>query len=306
MTDPTSTGSDDDTIPWSGFVAEARQRLARAGVADPTIEARWLVEEAAGFEPGALALHAGEPATVRGVRRFDEMISRREAGEPIQYVLGHWPFRSLDLVVDRRALIPRPETEAVAGRVIEVAHAISGVPVICDLGTGSGAIGLSVLAEHRTARVYMSDVSSSALALARANLAGLGGDGVRGTLLEGRWFEALEAADFDRFDVIVANPPYVASGEVLNPSVADWEPASALLGGPDGLDDLRTIIAGASRWLREGGCLIVEHGFDQSGPVCELFAAAGFDEIAAHRDLAGLLRFVEGRARPVGGPVPRS
>ncbi len=290
------TGDDlDGTVPWRSFVAEAVRRLTEAGHEHAAVEGRWLVEEAAGFGPGDLALRSDELATTRGVRRFDDMIARREGGEPIQYVLGHWPFRELDLLVDRRVLIPRPETEIVAGRAIELLPPAPSRPRICDLGTGSGAIGLSVLAEHDTAEVWMTDVSSEALAVARANLAGLGRRATRATLAEGSWYAALDTTLRESFDVVVANPPYVDRSEELDASVTDWEPAGALFADESGLADLEVLISEAPEWLRPGGHLVVEHGHTQSGVVVELFGDAGFDAPTAHADLAGLPRFVVGR-----------
>lgn len=284
-----------DTVPWRAFVKEAERRLTSAGLEHAAAEARWLVEEAAGFGPGELAVRADELATVRGVRRFDDMISRREVGEPIQYVLGHWPFRHLDLLVDQRVLIPRPETELVAGRALELLAAAPVRPRVVDLGTGSGAIGLSVLAEHDTAEVWMTDVSAEALAVARANLAGLGRRATRGSIAQGSWFEALDDALRGSIDLVVANPPYVDDDDVLDASVVDWEPQSALFASSAGLADLEEVVRSSVDWLRPGGHLVVEHGRDQSAAVVEMFLAAGHVDVRANSDLAGLHRFVDGR-----------
>ncbi len=247
MADPTP---EEGTVAWSQLLAEA---TAQVGAND----ARRIVEEVTGAEPGALHRVLDELATERGVARFDAMVSRRGGGEPLQYVLGRWGFRSLDLMVDRRVLIPRPETEVVAGLAIGALLARRSVVdrdlLVADLGTGSGAIGLSIAVECVTARIMATDTSTEALAVARANLAGIGRAATRVTLHEGSWFAALPPAVEGSLDLIVSNPPYVPDGETLPAVVHDWEPSGALRAGSAGLDDLRRIIEDAPRWLAEGG-----------------------------------------------------
>jgi release factor glutamine methyltransferase len=216
------------------------------------------------------------------------MVERRAAGEPLQYVLGRWAFRTLDLLVDRRVLIPRPETEVVAGFAIAAAAAVEHDAVVVDLGTGSGAIALAVAAERWPhVEVWGTDASAGALAVARANLAGLGRRASVARLVEGDWFAALPEDLRGRVDVIVSNPPYVGTAEPLAAEVADWEPLGALFAGADGLDDLRRIIAEAPGWLRPGGVLVLEIGETQGAAVLDLAAAAGLVDAVIEPDLTG-------------------
>lgn len=286
------------TLPWRELRAQSVGRLEAAGVEDPAQEVRWIAERASGRTAAELQAHLDEPATVREVTFVDQMVARRAAGEPLQYVLGRWGFRTLDLLVDRRVLIPRPETEVVAGLALDALAArdrrVAGTPaadrapVAVDLGTGSGAIALALAAERWPhVEVWASDASADALAVARANLAGLGRRAGVVRLVEGHWFEALPGPLRGRVDVIVSNPPYVADAEELPAEVADWEPVDALRAGPDGLDAVRTIVAEAPGWLAPGGVLVVEIGETQGDAVLALAAAAGLDGASVEPDLAG-------------------
>ncbi|MBA2281383.1 MAG: peptide chain release factor N(5)-glutamine methyltransferase, partial [Acidimicrobiia bacterium] len=221
-------------------------------------EARWIGEEASGCEGADWVRELDQPSTVRTQRSFDEMVERRLAGEPLQYVLGHWAFRDLDLLVDRRVLIPRPETEWVVEAALALVPA-DRAPTVVDLGTGSGAIALSFArALWPRVRVVATDVSPAALAVARANVAGLGRPGTKVELHEGDWFDALPPELEGEVDLLVSNPPYVAPTDELPPEVADWEPAGALVPGPTGLEALGTVLAGAATWLRAGGWVVCE------------------------------------------------
>lgn len=287
------------TIAWGELLVEAQQRLESVGFdgRQAQREARWIVEEASGFE--SFEFHGGlkELATIRGVGRFDRMLTRRTAGEPIQYVLGHWPFRNLDLMVDRRVLIPRPETEVVAGAALDELRRLTGVvanPLAADLGTGSGAIGLSLAAEHPTVRVWLSERSAEALEVARANLAGLGRPAARVNIVEGSWFEPFGPDLLGQFSVIVSNPPYVPAGVPLEPSVAEWEPHAALYAGDSGLDDLLHLVAEAPAWLRPEGALVLELSPEQAETVLDE-ALARFVEAHIVPDLAGRARAVIAR-----------
>lgn len=286
------------TLSWRQLRDESLARLRAAGIDDPDGELRWIVERASGRAPAEQAGALDEPATVREVTFVDQMVGRRAAGEPLQYVLGRWAFRTLELMVDRRVLIPRPETEVVAGLALDALAAWDrrhttedrspAVPVAVDLGTGSGAIALSLAAERWPhVEVWGTDASPDALAVARANLAGLGRRAGVVRLVEGDWFAALPPELAGRVDLVVSNPPYVADGDALPPEVADWEPATALLAGPDGLDDVRRIVADAPAWLAPGGVLVVEIGETQGDAVLALAAAAGFEQATIEPDLAG-------------------
>ncbi|MHB1535098.1 MAG: peptide chain release factor N(5)-glutamine methyltransferase [Acidimicrobiales bacterium] len=266
---------------------------------DAPHEARWLVEEAAGGRhPAVLDQAVGDHAGAH----FEALVERRAAGEPLQYVLGHWPFRSLDLLVDPRVLIPRPETE----QVVEVAltelaalrasaSARVAGPVAVDLGTGSGAIALSLAAEAPVVgvwglEVWATDCSPGALAVAGANLAGLGGRAAsRVHLVEGPWWDALPSALRGRVDLAVSNPPYLSSDELtdLDPVVARWEPRDALEAGPGGLEDVADIVSGASQWLARPGTLVVEIAPHQSAVAVALARSAGCSWAEVRPDLAG-------------------
>ena len=221
--------------------------------------------------------------------RLDAMVARRLHGEPLQYVLGHWSFRTLDLLVDRRVLIPRPETEHLVEVALSIARATTGPLTIADLGTGSGAIAMALAAElfPRPLTVWATDASEDALAVARANLAGMGRAAVAVRMEAGSWYDALPPDLAGDLDLVVSNPPYIGTAEDLDERVRAWEPAAALLAGPDGLDALREVIAGAPRWLAAGGSLVCEIGAAQGPAVIALAEAAGLTAARVEPDLAG-------------------
>lgn len=280
----------ENTITWREVAAETEARLSV--VADvPANETRWIIERAAGFEGPEYVLGLDEQVTERGMHFHDLMVERRLAGEPLQYVLGRWGFRSLDLFVDRRVLIPRPETEMVAGLAIDelLAMRSAGIdrPVAVDLGTGSGAIGLSIAVEVERAEVWMTDASADALAVARSNLTGIGRAATRARVAEGSWFDALPEELRGTIDLVVSNPPYVATSDEVEDIVREWEPSSALFAGDDGLDDIRTLIHEAPSWLRAGGVLVLEMDPRQLVIASELAMASGFVDIETRADLSG-------------------
>lgn len=253
------------------------------------VDARRMVEEASGAEPGEFILILDQPAMKRGVAHFDSMLERRLAGEPLQYVVGRWGFRTLDLAVDARVLIPRPETEGVAELALAEVKRVAAaghVPLVADLGTGSGCIGLSLAAEHKTVQVVCTDQSADAVAAARANAAGLGRPAARIEIRQGDWFDALPTDRKGEFDVIISNPPYIATNEQIPSVVAEWEPKDALFAGPTGLEDAQVIIEGAAAWLRSGGALVLELGETQLDVARDLALQNGFGEATVHRDLA--------------------
>jgi release factor glutamine methyltransferase len=262
-------------------------------------EARWVVERASGWEGAELVGHLDEAGTARAVAHVEAMVARRVGGEPLQYVLGRWQFRGLELFVDRRVLIPRPETEWVAeAAVAEVGRADRRDPVVVDLGTGSGAIGLSLAAEVPGARVWATDASPEALAVARANLAGLGSRAAtRVRLVEGDWWDALPDELRGTVDLVVSNPPYVAADEQLPAEVADWEPGSALRAGPTGLEALEVVVGGAPVWLRRPGALVAEVAPHQARAAVTMAVEAGFDDVEVRPDLTGRPRALVARSR---------
>ncbi len=273
------------TLPWRQLREESVERLRAGGVEGAEQELRWIIERASGRGPSEQVAALDEPVTEREVRFVDQMVARRAAGEPLQYVLGRWGFRTLDLLVDRRVLIPRPETEVVAGL------AIDRVPpggLLVDLGTGSGAIALAAAAERwPDIEVWATDVSTDALAVARANLAGLGRRAGVVRLVEGDGYDALPDELRGRVDVIVSNPPYVAAADALPSEVADWEPRLALVPGATGLEAIEAIVAGAREWLSPTGALVVEIGETQAEAVVVLAVAAGLTDVQVVPDLAG-------------------
>ena len=273
----------------------AELHRATAEVPGDRDAARRMCEVAFAHRP--LSGFGHEPVTERMVAHVDSMVARHRVGEPLQYVLGEWSFRRLDLAIDPRVLIPRPETEWVAGRALELAADLPGPRTLVDLGTGSGAIGLSLADELPIdgTTVWMTDRDSRALEVARANLAGIGRAARNVRLAEGSWFEALPPEV--RAHVIVSNPPYVAEGDpALEASVIEWEPEGALLAGADGLDDPRVIVNGAPERLHPGGWRVCEIGAAQGAPVPDLARAAGFVEVSVEPDAAGHDRMLLARA----------
>ncbi len=280
----------DDAATWRRLLAGTVEAVGDA------VHARWICESAAGATPDELRTMLDDVATQRMVVQLDEMVARARTGEPIQYVLGSWGFRRLDLAVDDRVLIPRPETELVAEIAIDRAASFGPIRTVADLGTGSGAIGLALADELPVAgtTVWMTDVAPPALEVARANVAGIGRSGANVRISEGSWTDALPT--WPAFDVIVTNPPYVAdASDEIETIVSEWEPVQALFAGPDGLDDIRVIVPSANERLRPGGWLVLEHGHDQGAAVRSLMTSAGFVDVETTSDLAGHPRATSGR-----------
>lgn len=261
------------------------------------VEARRIVGRVSGLGWAELVGARDRPAPAVAVARVARMVERRQAREPLQYVLGEWGFRGLDLLVDHRVLIPRPETETVVEIALsELNDFARADPVVVDLGTGSGAIALSVATEVHRARVWATDASSDALAVARANLAGSGSlVGSRVSLVEGHWYEALPADLAGHIDLIVSNPPYIAAYEVLPEEVSSWEPVGALVSGPTGLEAVAEVVTGAAAWLRPGGSLVVEIAPHQAGDARGLAAEAGLNGVEVRPDLNGRPRALVAR-----------
>jgi release factor glutamine methyltransferase len=288
----------DGTITWRELLAEAVDRLRATDSPAAEVDARWIVADCLGTTAAGLSAHLSELATERGVVRFDDMVGRRAAGEPLQYVLGSWGFRSLDLLVDRRVLIPRPETELLVDVALAELDRVGGSthPTrVADLGTGSGAIGLSIAVERVRTEVWLTDVSEQALAVARANIAGIGRPGARIRTASGDWFDALPAHLQGNIDLVVSNPPYVPDAAQLPAEVADWEPAGALFAGADGTDDLRRLLAAAPAWLTASGALVCELSPEQAPAMSEL-ARTRFAEAEVRDDLTGRPRVLVARS----------
>ncbi|MBW3649099.1 MAG: peptide chain release factor N(5)-glutamine methyltransferase [Actinobacteria bacterium] len=283
---------------WRDLLVRAADRLASQN------EARRLVERASGNEGSAYLLGLDDPVPERALPFFDDLLERRAGGEPLQYVLGQWGFRRLDLYLDHRVLIPRPETEMVVQVALAELSALrpstgrrgARPPTVVDLGTGSGAIALSIALEAPATRVWGTERSAEALAVARANLAGLGTlAGRRVRLAEGSWFDPLPPLLAGHIDLVVSNPPYVADGEVLPPEVQDWEPADALRAGPTGLEDAQTVVKEAPSWLARPGTLVLEIAPHQARDAAAMAHDAGFDEVEVRLDLCGRERILVAR-----------
>ena len=285
-------------MPWGRAV----DALRAAGVEDPRFDAEVLLAEATGWERARLVADpdAGVPAGAG--RRFGEMVRRRLRREPVAYILGRRGFRNIELAVDRRVLIPRPETELLVEFALEREPA-----TVLDVGTGSGAIALAIADELPACEVTATDTSAAALEVARANAERLGlGDRVR--FLEGTVPEAGgDAPGGEGFELTVANLPYVAEGDwsTLQPEVTEWEPREALLAGPDGLDAIRALLStdggrsssrdAAGTTTAIGEAIALEVGEGQAEAVGDLLRSAGFASVGTRRDLAGIERVVWGQ-----------
>jgi release factor glutamine methyltransferase len=278
-----------------------------------TSEARWIVARVTGWEDSSvLSSRTRRCVPDRVVAEVEGLVGRRRSGEPLQYVLGTWAFRSLEVSVDRRVLVPRPETEQVVGYALEqlrelLAVAVPGCRVVAvDLGTGSGVIALSVAAEAQvpdssSLEVWATDDSSDALDVARSNLRLLAGaDPVaarRVRFSEGSWFDALPSDLAGRVHLLVANPPYVSASEweELEPVVRDHEPRHSLVAGETGLEVLELLVSSAPHWLAPGGFLVLEMAPHQVRAVAERARLAGFTEMEVRPDLAGCSRALVAR-----------
>lgn len=276
----------------------------QAETIDP-VDRRRLLAHVLGRSASWLYAHADARVDAPAAAAYRALLARRQAGEPVAYLLGRQGFWSLDLEVGPATLIPRPETE----RLVELALARlpADAPLsVADLGTGSGAIALALARERPQARIVATDASAEALAVAQRNAERLGLGRVAFRL--GHWLEPLGE---ERFDLIASNPPYI---ERDDPHLAQgdlrFEPPAALASGADGLDAIRAIVGGAGRHLQPGGWLLLEHGWRQGAAVRALLDAAGFTEVASERDLEGRERVSLGRwpapagGSPQGQPAP--
>lgn len=300
-----------------GAVEAVAGRLGSAGIAAARTEARWLVEHAvASTPPGAVDAQL----FVNGVLadRVQALVVRRERGEPLQLLLGHWPFRTVELELVPGVFVPRPETEVVAGIAIEHARRLGPGVTVAEPCTGSGAIACSLVAEVAGIDVYATDRDPAAVALARRNLARAGEAASapsRFRVFEGDLLAPLPPELRGRLDVLVANPPYLPSGDRprLAKEVADHDPPAALFGGDDGHEVVDRLLAAAVTWLRPGGLVIVEIDDRRGERACEVARDLGLADVRLLPDLAGRDRAViatrpERRAErptsPQGPPGP--
>jgi release factor glutamine methyltransferase len=268
-------------------LATAVSRLAAAGVPEPRADAEVLLAHALGSDRAALVVRAREPLDPASAARFEALLARRAAREPAAYLTGEREFWSLPIRVDARVLIPRPETELVVATALRLAPRARHV---LDVGTGSGAIAIALATELPAARVLASDRMAPALAVAAVNRTRLA---PRVALVRADLLAPFRAA---AFDLLVANPPYCPAGTVVQAEVRDWEPATALYAGADGLDALDALVDEAPRVLGPGGWLVVEVGLGQADAVVARMRARGsYDGYEVVRDLAGVERVVAAR-----------
>ena len=260
-------------------LARAVDLLAAHGVETPQVDAEFLLAHVLGSTRTQLQLDGSRPLDAGERDRFDALVDRRARREPLAYVLGEWGFRRLTLRTDRRALVPRPETEVLVERCLELLRGTSA-PRVLDVGAGSGAVALAIADEHPAARVTAVDVSEDALALARENADRLSLD------------VDLRAGGFDAategWDLVVSNPPYVSERdyEHVQPEIREWEPRAAVVG--QGLHEELARVA-RTTWL------VLEVGDGQAPAVAEALRVLGYSDVAITRDLAGRERVVEGR-----------
>ena len=276
---------------------QARERLKAAQVDSPAIDARLMLEAAAAATRADILTDPYRELTPEQATTLDDYLSRRARREPVSRILGRKGFWTIMLGVGPGVLSPRPDTET----VVQEALALFPVPqafTVLDLGVGSGAILLSILAERPAARGLGVDVSEEALAVARENAANLGLEG-RTALMRGDWTAGLGEASFD---LVVANPPYIPSADIegLPPEVRDHDPRLALDGGADGLDAYRALAPEVLRVLKPGAPFLCEIGHDQSTPVEALFRAAGARGVRTVKDLALRDRVVMGAKKALG------
>lgn len=267
-------------------VSELVDRFGHAGIPSPIADAELIVGFVTGWTRGEVAAKAfsGVDLDDDHVARIADLASRRERREPLQHITGQAPFRHLVLEVGPGVLVPRPETELVAEWAIDALMQVPHPnPVAVDLGTGSGALALALATEVPHSRVYAVELADEAHRWAALNIDRLG-DG-RIELVKGDAATTLDGLN-GTVDVVVANPPYIPDSEKpVDAEVIDFDPASALFGGEDGLRDIRTFVAAAARLLRPGGTLVLEHGDRQGSAVRDIAAAAGFRGMVTHTDL---------------------
>lgn len=266
-----------------------RDLAAVRDTADARRDAQVLLGFALGVTRAWVTTHPDQAADSEAAARFRSLVALRVSGHPVAYLLGVKEFYGLPLRVTPDVLIPRPETEELVEAALERLPQGEARTVL-DLGTGSGCIAIAIARQRPAAQVTAVDSSSPALALARENAAALD---VEVEFLESDWFSALSGR---RFDLILANPPYVAADDPhLRQGDLRYEPRPALAAGADGLADLRLIVGAAPKYLRSGGWLLLEHGYDQAGACRDLLRKAGFSELVFRADIAGLPRIAGGR-----------
>jgi release factor glutamine methyltransferase len=284
-----STGALDRVLPVT--LLDTLRQAATAGL--DRLDAQMLLLHALGRSPhdrAWLLAHDTDALPPEAQALWTDWLQRRRRGEPVAYLLGQKEFGGLTLAVDDRVLVPRPDTEALVEWALDALPPSGGTEParLLDLGTGSGAIALTVASRRRDVCVTATDASADALAVARANAQRLG---LPVRFAQGSWLAAVPG---ERFDVIASNPPYIAEGDPHLVALAH-EPISALTAGTDGLGDIRTLAAQAPTALHPGGWLLLEHSHDQAAAVRTLLRCAGFEQVSSRTDLAGIQRCSGGR-----------
>ncbi len=284
------------TLQWTaGFFTDR-------GIENPRTDAEVLLADTLGFQRIDLYMHHDQPLHTDELNRFKRRIQRRAQREPVAYILGTKEFWSLEFHVTPQVLIPRPETEGVVEAALKLYQEDDPIRIL-ELGVGSGAISVALGHERSSWRFWASDVSSSAIDIARLNARTHGLED-RIEWMVGSWFGPLDEGRDVRFDLILSNPPYIAAADLgtLEPEVRQYEPRLALDGGADGLDAITQILAISPTYLNPGGWLILEIGHDQGDAVQELARkSAAFDQIVVDQDLAGLDRIAQFRKSSAGG-----
>lgn len=284
------TGAMSRPATLGSLVAHVRRALQQAQKSDAALDARLIVEHATSATRTQLLLETDQPVPVEAVAKALSMLERRLAGEPVHRIIGHREFYGLQLGLSAATLEPRPDTEALVDLALPFVQATAdtyGHCHILDLGTGSGAVALALIATEPRASVVASDISAGALATA-ANNANMTGNAGRVRTVQSHWYDAVEG----RFHLIVSNPPYIASNEIgsLAQEVREHDPLAALDGGVDGLDAYRAIASGAAAHLAEDGMIAVEIGIGQEHDVKAIFADCSFRFLRGMKDLGGVLR----------------
>ncbi|WP_417565952.1 peptide chain release factor N(5)-glutamine methyltransferase [Marinobacter sp.] len=275
-----------------------KQAADRINSDSPRLDAELLLSDITGLGRTSFRAWPEREVTEAQAGAFEALVAERVAGKPVAYLLGHQEFWSLPLKVSASTLIPRPDTEC----LVEAALGLS-LPEqanVLDLGTGTGAIALALASEHPGWRITACDEVEAAVELARENARVLG---LPVSVVKSSWFSQLEPA---RFDLIVSNPPYIPDNDRhLGEGDVRFEPASALVSGSDGLDDLRLIVTQSPGWLFEGGWLLVEHGFEQAEAVAALFRERGFARVHTLQDYGRRDRMTLGQWTGNGAAQPR-
>ncbi|WP_417538883.1 peptide chain release factor N(5)-glutamine methyltransferase [Marinobacter sp.] len=278
------------SLTCEALLSDAARRIAGD---TPRLDAELLLDHVTGVGRSGFRAFPEREIEPRLAAEFDDLVRQRVQGMPVAYLLGHQEFWSLPLSVSQSTLIPRPDTECLVEQALELP--LPDDARVVDLGTGTGAIALALASERPGWAVSACDLMGEAVALAQANARDLK---LPIEVFQSRWFAGLPAG---AFDLIVSNPPYIASSDHhLNEGDVRFEPASALVSGADGLDDIRLIVAEAPAWLNAGGWLLLEHGYDQAEAVQGLLASRGFTKVDSRKDYGGNDRMTLGQWPPQG------